>query len=174
MKWRFIVNKPFSAEENIRLGNIQVPPGSEQIPKAARKADADEFIRNLPHGYNTTLGKMFENGQELSGGQWQKIAIARTFMADTELVILDEPASSLDADSEYEVFRNFKKLMKGKSAVLISHRFSTVKMADKIIVIRNGRITEQGPHSILVQKDGPYADWFQKQALVAGMTSEST
>lgn len=162
----------FTAKENIRIGDISSSPESPRIQESAKNADADSFIRNLPHGYDTTLGKMFENGQELSGGQWQKIAIARTFMADTELIILDEPASSLDADSEYEVFQNFRKLMQGKSAVLISHRFSTVKMADKIIVIRNGRITEQGSHSKLVRKDGPYADWFQKQALVAGMDAE--
>ncbi|MFO7752058.1 MAG: ABC transporter ATP-binding protein [Desulfobacteraceae bacterium] len=164
----------FTAKENIRIGDISSSPESPRIQESAKNADADSFIRNLPHGYDTTLGKMFENGQELSGGQWQKIAIARTFMADTELIILDEPASSLDADSEYEVFQNFRKLMQGKSAVLISHRFSTVKMADKIIVIRNGRITEQGSHSKLVRKDGPYADWFQKQALVAGMGVKSS
>jgi ATP-binding cassette subfamily B protein len=109
---------------------------------------------------------MFENGEELSGGQWQKIALARAFMRDAELVILDEPASSLDADSEYEIFENFKKLLGSKSAVLISHRFSTVKMADKIIVLQNGQITEQGPHKALLSQNSAYAQWFEKQCLV--------
>lgn len=156
----------FTARRNIHLGNIDLPESSPQIEKAAKNAGAHEFITRLPHGYDTTLGKMFENGEELSGGQWQKIALARAFMRDAELVILDEPASSLDADSEYELFENFRKLLGRKSAVLISHRFSTVKMADKIIVLQNGQITEQGPHKTLLSQNSAYAQWFEKQCLV--------
>ncbi len=155
----------FTAAKNIWIGNIDAPAGAP-VREAAAKADADTFIRKLPRGYDTTLGRMFADGEELSGGQWQKIALARAFMRDAELVILDEPASSLDADSEYEVFKNFKKLLRGRSAVLISHRFSTVKMADKIIVLENGRLLEQGSHTALLEQNGAYARWFEKQALV--------
>ncbi|MCF8111902.1 MAG: ABC transporter ATP-binding protein/permease [Desulfobacteraceae bacterium] len=158
----------FTARKNIWLGNIEVDADSEKIRDSARKADAHEFIEKLPEGYDTTLGKMFENGMELSVGQWQKIALARAFMRDSELVILDEPASSMDADSEYEVFKNFRKLLSGRSAVLVSHRFSTVKMADKVIVLENGRICEQGSHRRLLEKNGAYARWFEKQSMVAG------
>lgn len=112
---------------------------------------------------------MFRDGEELSQGQWQKIALARAFMREAQLIILDEPASSLDAESEYEIFNNFKNLLKGKSALLISHRFSTVKMADKILVLDNGTIVEQGSHDVLMEKHGQYEKWFKKQSLVAGM-----
>lgn len=156
----------FTARRNIWFGNIDVPEDSPEIEKAAQNAGAHEFISRLPRGYETLLGKMFEAGEELSGGQWQKIALARTFMRDAQLIILDEPASSLDADSEYEIFQNFKKLLGNKSAVLISHRFSTVKMADKIIVLQHGRIQEQGSHTALLERNGPYARWFEKQCLI--------
>ncbi len=158
----------FTARKNIWIGNIKVPYKSKQIDNAAKKADADRMIQNLPEGYDTILGKMFKKGEELSVGQWQKIALARAFMRDSEVVVLDEPASSLDADSEYDIFQNFKKLLHGKSAVLISHRFSTVKMADKIIVLKKGQILEQGSHSSLLKKKGHYAKWFEKQSIVAG------
>ncbi len=164
----------FTAEKNIWIGNIKIPSSSLNIKKAAKKANADDFIQKLPQRYNTILGKMFKSGEELSGGQWQKIALARAFMRNGELVILDEPASSLDADSEYEVFKNFKRLLKGKSAVLVSHRFSTVKMADKVIVIQSGRIVEQGSHPELLKNKGPYSDWFEKQSIVAGVDSTPT
>lgn len=158
----------FTARKNIWIGNIKVSYESKQIDNAAKKADADKMIQNLPEGYDTILGKMFKKGEELSVGQWQKIALARAFMRDSEVVVLDEPASSLDADSEYDIFQNFKKLLQGKSAVLISHRFSTVKMADKIIVLKKGQILEQGSHSSLLKKKGHYAKWFEKQSIVAG------
>ncbi len=156
----------FTARDNIRLGSVDAPEDSLQIIHAAQDAGADAFIRRLPQGYDTMLGKMFENGEELSGGQWQKIALARTFFRNAELVVLDEPASSLDADSEYEIFHDFKKLLNGRSALLISHRFSTVKTADKIIVLQHGRICEQGSHAALVSRNGPYARWFEKQSLI--------
>jgi ATP-binding cassette subfamily B protein len=159
----------FTARKNISIGNIKIPADSIKIEQAARKAGAHEFITRLPGGYDTILGKMFENGEELSGGQWQKIALARAFMRDARLMILDEPASSLDADSEYEIFKNFKALLGQKIAVLISHRFSTVKMADKIIVLQAGRICEQGSHTDLLRKNGPYASWFEMQKSVSGL-----
>jgi ATP-binding cassette subfamily B protein len=163
----------FTARKNIRLGNLEVPAESPEIENAAKKAAAHDFIRGLPKGYDTILGKMFANGEDLSEGEWQKIALARVFLRDAELVILDEPASSLDADSEYEIFKNLRNLLCGKSAVLISHRFSTVKMADRIIVLQNGRLIEQGGHQELLQNDGAYARWYEKQALVAGRAAGS-
>ncbi|MCP3901353.1 MAG: ABC transporter ATP-binding protein [Desulfobacteraceae bacterium] len=162
----------FSARENIWIGDIQTPFESDKIKVAAQNADAKKIIEKLPKGFETMLGKMFQNGEELSQGQWQKIALARAFMRDAQLIILDEPASSLDAESEYEIFSNFKKLLKGKSALLISHRFSTVKMADKILVLKNGSIVEQGNHDVLIEKQGQYEKWFKKQALVAGIGGE--
>lgn len=155
--------------DNIAIGNVGLPADGPDIPRAAQKAGADNFIQRLPQGYATRLGKMFADGRELSGGEWQKIALARTFLADSDLIILDEPASSLDADSEYELFENFKKLLEHKSAVLISHRFSSVKMADKIIVLEQGRIVEQGSHAELLALGGEYKKWFEKQARVAGV-----
>ncbi|MCK5313444.1 MAG: ABC transporter ATP-binding protein [Desulfobacteraceae bacterium] len=158
----------FSARENIWIGDIAVPFESDKIKVAAKNADAKRVIEKLPKGFETVLGKMFRDGEELSQGQWQKIALARAFMRDAQLIILDEPASSLDAESEYEIFNNFRKLLKGKSALLISHRFSTVKMADRILVLENGTIIEQGSHDVLMQKQGQYEKWFKKQALVSG------
>lgn len=159
----------FTARMNIWIGSINAPSRDETVREAAKKAEADNFIQKLPRGYDTILGKMFESGEELSGGQWQKVALARAFMRDAELIILDEPASSLDADSEYEIFKNFRALFRGKSAVLVSHRFSTVKMADRIIMLQNGRITEQGSHAELLAHNGAYARWFETQAMVAGL-----
>ncbi len=159
----------FSARENIWIGDINTPFESDKVKVAAQDADAKRIIEKLPKGFETMLGKMFQDGEELSQGQWQKIALARAFMRDAQLIILDEPVSSLDAESEYEIFNNFKKLLKGKSALLISHRFSTVKMADKILVLENGTIVEQGSHDALMVKHGQYEKWFRKQSLVAGI-----
>jgi ATP-binding cassette subfamily B protein len=159
----------FSVRENIWIGDIKASFESDKVKVAAQNADAQRIIEKLPRGFETVLGKMFQDGEELSQGQWQKIALARAFMRNAQLIILDEPASSLDAESEYEIFNNFKKLLKGKMALLISHRFSTVKMADKILVLENGTIVEQGSHDVLMEKQGQYEKWFKKQALVAGM-----
>ncbi|MBW1971133.1 MAG: ABC transporter ATP-binding protein, partial [Deltaproteobacteria bacterium] len=131
-----------TARENIWFGNIILPSDHNRIEEAALHAGADALITGLPKGYETTLGKWFEDGEELSIGEWQKIALARAFLRDAQLIVLDEPTSALDAKSEYEVFRNFRKLLDGRSAVLISHRFSTVKMADRIFVFDGGKIKE--------------------------------
>jgi len=153
-----------TAEENIWYGDISVPPDRDRIVAAARHSGAHEVIEQLSKGYDTPLGKWFENGEELSTGEWQKIALARAFLRDTQLVVLDEPTSSLDARTEFEVFSKFRKLVEGKSAILISHRFSTVRMADYIYVLDGGRIVERGPHDALVKLGGMYARMFEMQA----------
>ena len=153
-----------TVRENIWFGNITLPAEHKNVEKAAFHAGADELITRLPKGYETTLGKWFEDGEELSIGEWQKIALSRAFMRDAQLIVLDEPTSSLDAKSEYQVFNKFRQLLNGRSAVIISHRFSTVKMADRIFVFDAGRIKEQGTHDQLMALGGTYAEFFIKQA----------
>jgi len=153
-----------TARENIWFGNIILPSDHNRIEEAALHAGADTLITGLPKGYETPLGKWFEDGEELSIGEWQKIALARAFLRDAQIIVLDEPTSALDAKSEYEVFRNFRKLLDGRSAVLISHRFSTVRMADRIFVFDGGKIKEQGTHEHLMRLGGTYAEFFEKQA----------
>jgi ATP-binding cassette subfamily B protein len=121
-------------------------------------------IRKLPKGYDQVVGKRFRNGVDLSGGEWQKIAIARAYMRDAQLLILDEPTAALDARSEFEVFERFKELSLGRTAVLISHRFSTVRMADRILVLRDGGLEEVGSHAELLASGGLYAELFNLQA----------
>lgn len=150
--------------ENIWLGNVAQEPDRELIRKAAMVSGAEEVIRHLPQGYETILGRWFQDGQELSYGQWQKIALARSFLRDARIIVLDEPTSSLDALAEVELFRRFRELVKGRSAILISHRFSTVCMADYIHVLREGQIIEQGTHQDLLSRDGHYARLFKAQA----------
>ena len=135
-----------------------------RIRGAADRGGASPIIQNMPNGYDTMLGRRWEKGQELSGGQWQKIALARAFMRKAEVLVLDEPTSALDAEAEYEVFRRFGELMEGRIAVLISHRFSTVRMADRIVVLSAGKILELGSHAELIQLDGAYARLFNLQA----------
>jgi ATP-binding cassette subfamily B protein len=125
---------------------------------------ADDVIAELPMRYETMLGNWFERGRELSGGQWQKMALGRAFMRDAEVLVLDEPTSALDAEREYEIFQRFRDLTSGKIAILISHRFSTVRMADRIAVLENGELTELGSHQDLLAKDGTYARLFNMQA----------
>ena len=158
------VHYNMTARENIWLGNITLPPDHEKVIAAARLSSADEVIRSLPHGYDTILGKRFENGEELSIGEWQKVALARAFVHNAQIIVLDEPTSSMDAKAEYEVFQSFRKLVAGRTAVLISHRFSTVRMADRIFVLQDGRIIEGGPHEELIDLQGVYADLFERQA----------
>ena len=153
-----------TANDNIRFGNIDsASTDPEAVRNAARNAGADDIIRALPEGYQTILGKLFKDGVELSIGQWQMIAIARAFIRDARLMVLDEPSSSLDPVTEYEIFTRFKEMLKDKSAVLISHRFSTVRMADRILALKDGRIIEQGTHNELMGKNGYYAHLFEKQ-----------
>jgi len=153
-----------TARENVWFGNTALPPGDDRIVAAARASGADAVIGRLPRGYDTVLGKVFEQGEELSIGEWQKVALARAFVRDAQIIVLDEPTSSMDAQAEYEVFRHFRALATGRMAVLISHRFSTVRMADRIYVLHDGRITEQGTHDALVSAGGTYARLFETQA----------
>jgi ATP-binding cassette, subfamily B, bacterial len=152
------------AKENIGLGRIEELANEARIETSARKSLADSVITSLPGGYDQMLGRRFEQGVDLSAGQWQKIALARAYMRDAQVLILDEPTASLDARAEYEVFLRFADLTEGKMAVLISHRFSTVRMADRILVLENGQITEQGTHGELVALGGRYAELFELQA----------
>jgi ATP-binding cassette, subfamily B, bacterial len=153
-----------TARENIWLGNTELRPDHEKIEAAARQAGAHGLIEGLPDGYESLLGKWFKEGEELSIGEWQKVALARAFLRDSQIIVLDEPTSSMDAKSEYEVFSRFRKMVEGRTAVLISHRFSTVRMADRIFVFEDGRIRESGSHEDLIQLDGTYARLFEKQA----------
>ncbi|MBK7406861.1 MAG: ABC transporter ATP-binding protein [Saprospirales bacterium] len=150
--------------ENIAVGDIEQREDDLRIQDAALKSLADSVVNGLPQGYEQRLGRRFAEGVELSGGQWQKIALARAYMRDAQLYILDEPTSALDARAEYEVFQRFAKLIEGKTAVLISHRFSTVRMADRILVLENGQLTELGSHEELLEKGGMYAELFHLQA----------
>jgi len=152
------------ASENIGFGQIESLHRMDQIVESARKSGAHSIIENLPEGYATMLGRWFHGGHELSVGQWQKIALARAFMRDAEILVLDEPTASLDAETEYEIFRHFQELTVGKMAILISHRFSTVRMADRIAVIQEGRIAEIGTHDELMRLEAIYAQLFGMQA----------
>lgn len=151
--------------QNIAAGNIDEKANEELIRASARQSLADELAQRLPGGYDQMLGKRFSEGVELSGGEWQKVAIARAYMRDAQLLILDEPTSALDARAEYQVFERFTELTRGKMAVLISHRFSTVRMADRIVVLDKGEIVEIGSHEGLLAKGGRYAELFQLQAM---------
>jgi ATP-binding cassette subfamily B protein len=153
-----------TARENIWFGNIILPSEHQSIETAAYYSGADELIEGLPKRYETILGKWFEDGEELSIGEWQKIALARAFLRDAQIIVLDEPTSALDAKTEYEVFKNFRQLLNGRSAILVSHRFSTVRMADRIFVFDQGKIKENGTHQQLMQLSGKYAYYFEKQA----------
>lgn len=154
----------FSASDNIGVGEVLQLNELPQIKSAAQKSLADTVIDQLPDGYDQMLGKRFKGGVDLSGGQWQKIALGRAYMKSAELLILDEPTSALDARAEHEVFERFSALLEGKSAVLISHRFSTVRMADRILVLQNGEVLELGTHEELLVKKGKYAELFDLQA----------
>ncbi|MGA0588759.1 ABC transporter ATP-binding protein [Dyella sp. KRB-257] len=154
----------FNAADNIAVGRIEARGDQPRIADAARRSLADQVIARLPKGYAQMLGKLFKGGMDLSGGEWQKIAIARAYMRDAPLLVLDEPTAALDARSEYEVFQRFKELSAGKTAVIISHRFSTVRMADRIIVLQHGAIEEAGTHEELLAAGGHYAELFELQA----------
>ncbi len=150
--------------ENIAIGNIEDLEHRDLIKEAAVKSLADRVVEELPDQYEQLLGKRFDKGIQLSGGQWQKVALARAYMRKAQLLILDEPTSALDARAEHEVFQRFASLIEGKTAVLISHRFSTVRMADKILFLEYGQILEYGSHEELIAKNGKYAELFHLQA----------
>jgi ATP-binding cassette subfamily B protein len=153
-----------TAAENIAVGRIESREDRGRIVAAAESAQADEVIARLPRGYDQVIGKRFKNGVDLSGGEWQKVAIARAYMRDAQLLILDEPTAALDARSEFEVFQRFKELSAGKTAVLISHRFSSVRMADRILVLAGGEVEAMGTHEELLAQRGRYAELFELQA----------
>jgi ATP-binding cassette subfamily B protein len=150
--------------ENIAVGNIEQREDEPRLQGAAERSLADTVARRLAGKYDQMLGRRFDGGVDLSGGEWQKVALARAYMRDAQLLILDEPTAALDARAEYEVFLRFSELTAGKMAVLISHRFSTVRMADRILVLRGGELAEQGTHEELVARGGLYAELFQLQA----------
>ena len=153
-----------TASENISVGRIEIPHTQEELEYAAEKSLASEVIAKLHGKYDQMLGRRFEGGVDLSGGEWQKLALARAYLRDAQLLILDEPTAALDARSELEVFERFAELTYGKMALLISHRFSTVRMADRIVVLEAGRLVEEGTHSQLISLGGRYAAMFEMQA----------
>jgi ATP-binding cassette, subfamily B, bacterial len=153
-----------TVSENIAVGQIEDAANMFRIRSAATKSNAEKFIRRLPKGFEQMVGCKFDGGVDLSGGEWQKLAIARAYLRDAQLLVLDEPTAALDARSEHEVFERFAELTKGKMAMLISHRLSTVRMADRILVLENGNIAEEGHHDQLVANSGRYAQMFELQA----------
>ena len=154
----------FSARENVGFGSPLHAQDVERVQRALSRGGAD-FIRELPDGIDTQLGRLFHNGVELSGGQWQRIALARAFMREeADILILDEPTAALDATAEREIFERFRHLSQGRTALLISHRFPTVRMADHIVVLESSRVIEQGTHDALLAQGGQYATMFRLQA----------
>ena len=153
-----------TAGENIGVGQVDAMNDATRIKEAARRAMAEEVVASLPNGYDQLIGRRFKTGVDLSGGQWQKIAIARAYMRDAQVMILDEPTAALDARSEFEVFQRFKELSDDRTAVLISHRFSSVRMADRILVLAEGRLEASGTHEQLLAQGGRYAELFELQA----------
>lgn len=158
------VHYPLSARENIWIGDVESNPLGTAVQRAAEQAGADPVLSRLPRGYDTVLGSQFDDGIELSIGEWQKVALARAFLRDAQLVVLDEPTSSMSARAEFEVFEALRGLLGGRAALLVSHRFSTVRMADRICVLEQGKIVEQGSHDELVRRAGTYAGMYELQA----------
>jgi ATP-binding cassette subfamily B protein len=154
----------FTVAENIGFGKIEALDDQARVVAAAGRSGADSVIAQLPRGYRTVLGTWFDQGMQLSGGEWQRLALARAFMRDAPILVLDEPTAALDARSEYEVFQRFRDLTHGKIVLLISHRFSTARMANRIYVINEGRVVETGTHDQLMAREGKYAELFQLQA----------
>ncbi len=153
-----------TARENISVGRTESEHSQMEIESAAQKSLAESVIAKLPGGYDQMLGRRFETGVELSGGEWQRVALARAYLRDAQLLVLDEPTAALDAKSELEVFERFAELTTGKMALLISHRFSTVRMADRIVVLEAGKLVEEGTHTQLIALGGRYASMFEMQA----------
>ncbi len=155
----------FTLAENIWLGSAEGPLDMDKVVKAAKNAGADKVVKRLDAGYGTTLGKWFDNGSDLSIGEWQKVALARAFIRDAQIIVMDEPTSSLDPKAEADVFAKFRKLVKGKTAIVIGHRLSTVRMADCIYLLNDGHIAEMGTHEELMALKGEYAQLFEIQAV---------
>jgi ATP-binding cassette subfamily B protein len=158
------VRYDFVLRENIGVSQVDALEDDARIREAARRSLADSVAQRVPQGFDQMLGRRFENGVELSGGEWQKVALARAYMRDAQVLILDEPTAALDARAEYEVFQRFADLTQGRMAVLISHRFSTVRMADRILVLKSGELVDDGTHEELVARGGLYAELFSLQA----------
>jgi ATP-binding cassette, subfamily B, bacterial len=158
------VRYDFILKENIGVSEIERMDDDVRIREAARRSRADDVAGRLAGGFGQMLGRRFDGGVELSGGEWQKVALARAYLREAQVLILDEPTAALDARAEYEVFLRFAELTKGRMAVLISHRFSTVRMADRILVLQGGEIVDQGTHEELVTRGGLYAELFSLQA----------
>jgi ATP-binding cassette subfamily B protein len=156
----------FNVRENIGFGSVEDLADTARVERAAERGGAAEVIAKLPNGLDTGLGRWFEKGSELSGGQWQKIALSRAYMREqADVLVLDEPTAALDAESEHKVFERFRELTRGRTSLLISHRFPTVRMADRIVVIEGGEVIEQGTHDALLAADGRYAELFRLQAM---------
>ena len=154
----------FTARDNIGIGDVSAMADVARVDRAAIDGGADEVIRGLANGADTQLGRWFEGGVELSGGNWQKLAVARAFMREADILVLDEPCAALDAEAEQHLFDRFRALTDGKMAILISHRFSTVRMADRIVVLAAGKVEELGSHDDLLKANGRYAKMFRLQA----------
>ena len=153
-----------TARENIRLGDVRLPQDTPRVEESSIKSGADQFIKTLPSGYETRLTRMFDQGEEISQGQWQKVALARAFVPDSRIIVLDEPTSALDPTAEYELFKNFRAIIGDRTALVISHRLSTIRQADFIYVLDQGAISESGTHDELIHREGAYAQLFERQA----------
>jgi ATP-binding cassette subfamily B protein len=153
-----------TAGENIRLGNINETSKDNRIKTSAKATGIHQLLSNLPKGYDTAIGNLFDDSRELSWGEWQKIALARALFRDAPVLILDEPSSSLDADTEHDIFSRFREIVKGRTSILISHRFTNVSLADKIIVLDKGSVAETGTHHELMKKGGLYFTMYNKQS----------
>lgn len=158
------VKYDMSVRDNIWLGDIYQPLDPNRVEEAAQQAGINSIIDLLPKGYDTMLGKLFNGGEQLSGGEWQKVALARAFFRDAQIIIMDEPTSAMDPKAETDLFQRFHELAKGRTAIFISHRLSTVKMADRIFMLENGRVIEAGTHDELINTAGRYAELFELQA----------